>query len=302
VKADNSSTATLWTYAGTTGYQSSATLDPFKGYYFISTGTTLKLRYPFPAMSVAPVPLPAEDWRVQIALETESNFDLENYVGMAPTAREALDDLDQCKPPRFLDQASLSFSIPGANGTGQSLSSDFRPNAGEGQIWNVSVVNPKLSKGLMKIIGIESVPSDLEVVLIDPQNTVPIDLRAKSEVAFRTSAAHQTFTLLVGTKEFIQKKEAQLIPKEFALSQNYPNPFNPSTTITYAVPREAAVRLEIISVLGQEVDLLAQGTHAPGTYSVTWGAADRRIASGVYFARLVVGGNVIRTLKMLLLK
>jgi ligand-binding sensor domain-containing protein len=302
VKTDNSSTATLWTYAGTAGYQSSATLDPFKGFYFNSTGTTLKLRYPFPAMSTAPVPLPAEDWRVQIALETESNLDLENYVGMAPAAREALDDLDQCKPPRFLDQASLSFSIHGANGTEQSLSSDFRPNDGEGQSWNVSVVNPKLSKGMMKILGVERIPAGLDVVLIDPQNTTPIDLRAKNEVPFRTSAARQTFTLLVGTKEFIQNKQAQLIPKEFGLSQNYPNPFNPSTTITYTVPREAAVRLEIISVLGQEVELLAQGTHAPGTYSVTWGAVDRRIASGVYFARLSVEGKVIRTLKMMLLK
>ena len=302
VKSDNASTANLWTYTGTGGYQASSTLEPFKGYYFSSNSTTLKIRYPFPSSSVVLAPRPVIDWKLQIALETEGNNDSENYVGVAPTAKESLDDLDQPKPPRFLDQASLSLSLSAPNGQQQSMSSDFRPSAGEGQVWNFSISNPKRAKGKIRIIGIESVPPGYDVVLIDAQNTVPIDVRGQSEVSFRNSTERQTFNLIVGEKAFVQAKEARLVPKEFELSQNYPNPFNPSTTITYRIPREATVRLEIVSLLGQQLETLAEGTHTPGTYSVTWSTVDRHASSGVYFARLLVDGKVVKTQKMTFLK
>jgi fibronectin type 3 domain-containing protein len=302
VKSDNSSTATLWTYAGSGGYQASTTLEPFKGYYFSSTSTVLKIRYPFPSMNVALPPTPAVDWKLQIALETEGNTDAENYVGTAQMAKESLDELDQRKPPRFLDQAFLSFSLPGPNGEEQHLSSDFRPSAGEGQVWTFSVTNPKRAIGKIRMIGIESVPPGFDVVLIDEQNTIPIDFRVTSEVPLRNSTERQTFNLIVGKKDFVQAKEAQLVPKEFELSQNYPNPFNPSTTITYKVPREATVRLEIVSLLGQHLSTLAQGMHMPGTYSVTWRSFEQHSSSGTYFARLLVDGKVVKTQKMMLLK
>ena len=302
VRADNSTTASLWTYSGTAGYQSSTTLEPFKGYYFSSSSTTLKIRYPFPSSSVASSAPSVIDWKLQLALETEGNSDSENYIGQAPSAKESLDDLDQPKPPRFLDQASLSLSMSAPNGGEQFMSSDFRPSTGEGKVWNVSVTNPKRAKGRMRIIGVGNVPSGFEIVLINAQNTAPIDIRTQSEIPLVNSAERQVFHLIVGKKDFVQAKEAQLIPKEFELSQNYPNPFNPSTTITYRVPKEANVRLEILSLLGQQLETLAEGTHTPGTYSVVWSIADRREASGVYFARLLADGKVVKTQKMTLLK
>jgi hypothetical protein len=302
VKADNASTATLWSYAGSGGYQSSATLEPFKGYYFSSSSTTLKIRYPFPTMIVEPAPSPVIDWRLQIALETEGNIDAENYIGVAPMAKGSLDDLDQRKPPRFLDQASLSLSLSAPNGEEESLSSDFRPGVSEGQLWKFLVSNPKRSNGRVRIIGIDGVPPGYEVVLVDAQNTTPIDLRARNEVPVCNSAVKQIFHLIIGKRDFVQAQEAQLVPKEFELSQNYPNPFNPSTTITYKVPREASVRLEIVSLLGQHLSTLAQGIHLPGTYSVTWSSVEQHSSSGVYFARLMVEGRVVKTQKMTLLK
>ncbi len=302
VKADNSSSATLWSYTGTGGYQASSTLEPFKGYYFSSSSATLKIRYPFPSMSIAPAPSPAIDWQLQVALETEGTLDAENYVGAAPMAGESLDELDQREPPRFMDQAFLPFSMAAPNGELQYLSSDFRPTTYEGQVWSFSVSNPKSAKGTIRINGIENVPAGFDLVLIDVQNTVPIDLRAKSEVPFHGSGERHAFHLIVGKKDFVQAKEAQLVPKEFELSHNYPNPFNPSTTITYKVPREAIVQLEIVSLLGQQLETLARGTHTPGTYSVTWNPADRTASSGVYFARLLVDGKTVKTQKMTLVK
>ena len=76
------------------------------------------------------------------------------------------------------------------------------------------------------------------------------------------------------------------IPDRFALSQNYPNPFNPSTTITYGLPKAGNVSLVVYDVLGREVATLVRGTLGAGYHTATWDA--RSVASGVYFARLVV--------------
>jgi hypothetical protein len=89
------------------------------------------------------------------------------------------------------------------------------------------------------------------------------------------------------------------IPGSFELSQNYPNPFNPSTTISYRIPDNSEVTLEIFNALGQRVGVLVQQKQTAGTYNVTFDA--RNLASGVYFYRLQAGNNV-QVRKMLLMK
>jgi len=70
-------------------------------------------------------------------------------------------------------------------------------------------------------------------------------------------------------------------PKEFSLSQNYPNPFNPSTTIRYAVPSEAKVKLNVYNLLGQIVTNLVDNVEQTGYHEVVFNAAN--LASGIYF-------------------
>jgi hypothetical protein len=94
-------------------------------------------------------------------------------------------------------------------------------------------------------------------------------------------------------------KTTPMIPEDFALSQNYPNPFNPATAISFSLPKASDVRIEIYNVLGQCVEVLADGTYNAGHHTVRWDASGR--SSGVYFYRLVTEGFV-QTKKMLLLK
>jgi uncharacterized repeat protein (TIGR01451 family) len=97
--------------------------------------------------------------------------------------------------------------------------------------------------------------------------------------------------------------EPEIVPETFALRPNYPNPFNPgrvATTIAFDIPRREHVRLTILNVLGQPVDVLVDGTLNAGRYSVPWNAA-RVASSGLYFYRLEAGRNVA-TRSMLLLK
>jgi hypothetical protein len=89
------------------------------------------------------------------------------------------------------------------------------------------------------------------------------------------------------------------IPASFELAQNYPNPFNPATTITYAVPREAKVKLEVFDLLGRRVATLVDGLQEVGTHSVSFGGSG--LASGVYLYRLSAPDQMI-TKKMVLMK
>ena len=99
--------------------------------------------------------------------------------------------------------------------------------------------------------------------------------------------------------------QIQTRPEQFALANNYPNPFNPATTIKYALPEAASVRLEVFNVVGQVVRTLVADHQNAGRYVVQWNASDdsgHSLSSGIYFYRLQAGGEFLEVKKMLLLK
>lgn len=76
----------------------------------------------------------------------------------------------------------------------------------------------------------------------------------------------------------------------------HPNPFNPRTTITYAVPREGRVHLQVFDARGGLVRVLADQRRAAGTYTAIWDGRDRkgdRMPGGVYLIRLVTPVGVV---------
>ncbi|GEM_PF-1933188 len=94
------------------------------------------------------------------------------------------------------------------------------------------------------------------------------------------------------------------VPEEFSLGRNFPNPFNPSTTITFTLPVDAVVSLDVFNVLGQRVALLVDGTMSAGYHSAVFDAWD--LSSGMYFYRLTARGSegvlFARTERMVLAK
>jgi hypothetical protein len=88
-------------------------------------------------------------------------------------------------------------------------------------------------------------------------------------------------------------------PLRFSLAQNEPNPFNPVTTITYALPADGQVKLEVFNVRGQLVETLVDGAETAGVKTVVWAASEQ--ASGIYFYRLSAGEKQA-TRKMVLLQ
>jgi photosystem II stability/assembly factor-like uncharacterized protein len=89
------------------------------------------------------------------------------------------------------------------------------------------------------------------------------------------------------------------IPAKFWLDQNYPNPFNLSTTINYSLPKTGHVALKVYDVLGKEVATLVNEKESSGNYYIQFNA--NKLASGIYFYRLIAG-NLVMTKKLILMK
>jgi hypothetical protein len=129
-----------------------------------------------------------------------------------------------------------------------------------------------------------------------------------------TTVHHQKGISLVNTQareldyefnpvELVNKQE-QVLPTQFSLSQNYPNPFNPKTTISYALPADAFVKLTVYNILGQKVKTLVDEQQTAGYKQVIWdGKSDggQEVSSGIYFYQ-IQAGSFTKTAKMSLLK
>ena len=89
------------------------------------------------------------------------------------------------------------------------------------------------------------------------------------------------------------------IPERYSLDQNYPNPFNPSTNISYGLPRQELVKLNVYDSIGQKVVTLVNEIQSAGYHKINMNAGN--LSSGVYFIR-IEAGDFVRTKKMMLLK
>ncbi len=123
-------------------------------------------------------------------------------------------------------------------------------------------------------------------------------------IGYDTTGTNPTYpeyvygTISIFTDVWEDDSEGSL-PDDFRLFQNYPNPFNPITRIAYQVPFETDVALEILNLLGQEVETFHQGTKQPGYHEIYFDASG--LKSGFYLYR-IRAGDFIETRKMLLLK
>jgi len=121
-------------------------------------------------------------------------------------------------------------------------------------------------------------------------------------------ATDYEYTLAVvlaeGSQQRSQTVAARSAGFSLALLQNVPNPFNPTTTISFTLPERMPATLTVYDAEGREIARIVDGTRPAGVSEVTWngrGSSGERVASGVYFYRLVAGDRVL-TKKMLLLK
>jgi hypothetical protein len=99
--------------------------------------------------------------------------------------------------------------------------------------------------------------------------------------------------------------ENDIVPTKFSLSDNYPNPFNPTTNISFSIPMQLEVRINIYNIMGQLVSNVTRAQLDAGTYSIQWNGTDQKgnmLPSGLYFYELEAGNEFRQIKKMTLVK
>jgi photosystem II stability/assembly factor-like uncharacterized protein len=89
--------------------------------------------------------------------------------------------------------------------------------------------------------------------------------------------------------------DAERLPTAFYLAPPKPNPFGGGTCISYGLPVAAEVRLAVFDATGRKVRTLVNSSQPAGRYSATWNGKDnanKRLANGIYFARMQAGRTV----------
>ncbi|MBN1350538.1 phosphodiester glycosidase family protein [candidate division KSB1 bacterium] len=93
------------------------------------------------------------------------------------------------------------------------------------------------------------------------------------------------------TAHFIDTKVDEngksLVPLDFILEQNFPNPFNPDTNITFGLPKDSRVKLEVFNMLGKRIATLLNDEISAGNHSVKFNAS--QLTSGIYLYRIDTG-------------
>ena len=81
----------------------------------------------------------------------------------------------------------------------------------------------------------------------------------------------------LGTKSDISK------PSIFELGKAFPNPFNNNLTIPIAANTRQSLTIDIIDILGKQVELLVANRIVRGKFSLEWNATNT--PTGTYFIR-----------------
>ena len=83
-----------------------------------------------------------------------------------------------------------------------------------------------------------------------------------------------------------------------------PNPFHTSTAISYNLPEEKDISLEVYNIKGQRIKTLYNGNATIGEHQVTWNGTDennKKVSSGIYFYKLITPEKTLSK-KMLLMR
>jgi len=307
IQAANNTTGTIQTYNGS--WATSSSLDPYVGYYFFNSSPQLSvLKVPYYGLygDVGDPPGKAFDgWKVGVALNSDGVTCGETFFGVSTGADQALDEFDIRKPRALGSISDIYFQRPEWDDNYPTFASDIRAVTQQTQEWSFTVSAEPNIPSTLKFSGIQQIPAQHEVCLLDKSSGKSVNLRGDSNYVFVPPLRNFEFTVVAGTKEAVLKKASELLPTEFSVSQNFPNPFNPTTSVRVTAPVRSQIRITIYNLLGQRISTLYEGSIDAGIHWYTWNGKDeqkRTVTSGVYFCRFETDGLRPSIVRMILMK
>ena len=296
----------IHSFSGSFG--TSINFDPYVGYYFFNASNLSSLQIPYDSIFTGSLTfggVSLASWSVNIVLTSGDFVDRAARLGVSKEANTALDHLDLRKPRTVSPVPTVYFHRPDWDRDYSSFATDMRPEFEEEESWEFEVRAAQGEPSQLAFSGVEDVPREFEVYLIDEGKASFTNLRDDSLYSFTPVAYISKFSVVVAQKDALRDRLDSILPKEFSLGHNYPNPFNPSTTIPVVIPISSKVKLAIYDILGEEVRVLYVGTLEAGRHWFTWdgrGDSAENVSSGIYFSRLSTSNGLSFVRKMVIIK
>jgi hypothetical protein len=164
---------------------------------------------------------------------------------------------------------------------------------------SVHTASFEIPDGDYRILSISGLPSGSESFKSHSDNALQEGTTAVRSGSFALSlpALSVTAVLLSGYTTGIPAREPD--HPGHPRMDVYPNPFNATAVLSYRVPRESNVRIELYDSRGRRVRTLRDERQQPGSFFLRLG--DANLASGVYVVRYAAGMEIVLT-KVLLIK
>jgi len=291
-------------------------MQPFEGYATFNTSTTIDTLFIDPDLTPAPGSLGKEFsatitekmlWSIRVLAQCQEAVDEDNIAAIVDGASNAWDEMDQPEPPPIGEYVSVYFPHPEWDKLAKIYCTDFRSGSSEGYVWLFEVKTNIRDKVNLSFEGLDEVPAELEVWLMDEALKITQNLRERNHYTLAGSEHPKQLKLIVGKRDFVDEKlaESQAIPTTYELSQNFPNPFNPVTTIRFGLPNAERVTLKVYNLLGKEVVTLVNDEKREAGYHISiWDGRNKHgnlVASGVYAYR-IRAGSFSMTKKLVMVK
>jgi hypothetical protein len=257
-------------------------------------------------------------WRYGLRASTEHAVDGSDTFGAHFAAKSGFDRLDDLKPPPPPGPwVRIAFVHPEWQERAGQYARDLRAPGSDGETWEIEVrsaaAGEPLTVNLTEIIR----PSpDLSIRLIDREQGSSMDASRGAATGTEMAAADgdgsvlryrilsygtspYRLAIVAGSAGYVAHATEQALatPARVTLDPGAPNPFRVAARIRFGLPRAQVATLEVYNVIGQRVaTLLDQAPLPPGYHTAIWDGRIRDGAaapSGVYFLRLVAGGEAL---------
>tara|TARA_B110000495_G_C23006903_1_gene594955 strand:- start:119 stop:970 length:852 start_codon:yes stop_codon:yes gene_type:complete len=125
-----------------------------------------------------------------------------------------------------------------------------------------------IAAGSDTVVIVELIENIYEDFNIHPGSEYSYKLAAYDYAGNRSEFTESVSAILISIDPL------SLIPEVVALHQNYPNPFNPTTSISYNLPANEFVSINVFDLMVREVKTLVNKNQVAGFRSVQWNATN----------------------------
>jgi len=255
---------------GTGAYYSPSDFEVGQGYWMLASGESHLTISGDSTLSKLRI-IPEPEWTLKLDLNDDNLI-----IGIDDKAQVGMDEYDRAIPPVNPDGGEIF----GMKVDGYNLSRDVRPT---------DKAEFAIAKSGLLSWNPEAIPANIELLLVN--GDIMIDM-----------SEYEQFNINMNAKIVVNR----VLPNRAELYSARPNPFNPITEISFYIPNNEIVKIDVYDITGNKIRNLTDSEFEAGDHSLIWNGEDsqgKEMPSGMYFYNMSVSGSsIVQTKRMILIR